>query len=249
MRKFFKDIGVIIVGVSLFTVFIYVFVSGVNMGGAGSYGENRFYDNIDGASRVVIKNLNNGTSASAQLNIFNDVEDAISIGIASSNLNISAIGAGNGAILVEAEKDFIFGNTYEENFIWKTNPDDDGDFTKMTEVMRLNRSGLTIDGSIDVDSLMVKGTDATISSGEITYETSYMTILGEGGISDELDTINGGEENTVLNIIPQSSASDIKLKDSTGNLNLGADCNLKAIGHKAELIKNSSGWDLIVCLN
>lgn len=112
---------------------------------------------------------------------------------------------------------------------------------------------IVVVGNLDVSGVMTGtlslGCDkVNISGGNITYSAFYMSVLGEGGIADNLVNINGGSEGDVINIFPTDSGSDITLVDGTGNLNLGANCVLKSIGTKAELRKNNGGWNLIICL-
>lgn len=110
-------------------------------------------------------------------------------------------------------------------------------------------------GNLDVLGIMtgtlsLGSTNVNVSSGNITYSTFYMGVLGEGGVNDDIDNIIGGSEGDVVNVYPLDSGSDVKLKHGTGNLNLnGADCNLKSLGDKAELRKCNGDWRLITCIN
>lgn len=134
----------------------------------------------------------------------------------------------------------------------------DGDFYTYGD-MEVNNSyvnnDMVVGGDFEVSGIMT-GTlslgcsHVNITGGNITYDTFYMSVLGEGGANDDLVYINGGNEGDVINIILTDSASDITLIHGTGNLDLnGANCALKALGTKAELRKVDSTWKIIVCLN
>lgn len=211
-------------------------------------------------TRFLTLNENSGNNATAAVTVHNDVGTQplgyrASFGIASSTWNqAGGFGPNSASLAMLSPAPLVFTHVYDDDWIWTGNPTDDGTLANTVETMRLNAYGdLTITGDLDVDgvmagSLSLASSEATIASGVITYATFYMAILGEGSANDEIDTINGGTDGTVLNIFPGAD-EDIKLKDGTGNLNLGADCNLKTLGHKAELRKMGTDWDLIVCIN
>jgi ABC-type molybdate transport system substrate-binding protein len=105
-------------------------------------------------------------------------------------------------------------------------------------------------GTVDVSNVKISVVNDTIETGEIDYLSFYMSVLGEGGSNDYLNTINGGEEGDVINIFPTDSNSNVTLTEN-GNIDLGdlPNCNLNAKGDKAELYKKDSIWELIACLN
>lgn len=58
--------------------------------------------------------------------------------------------------------------------------------------------------------------NATISDGAITVTGSFCRLFGEGGLSDTLDTINGGEDGQHLVLF--SSGDAITVSHGTGNI-------------------------------
>lgn len=124
-------------------------------------------------------------------------------------------------------------NYCNQNFYNKTSNINTNGYNITTN--NINATTATFD-SIKTKYISMEYTSTNISHGNITYTAIYMGVLGEGGIADNLDNINGGTEGDIINILPTSGASDITLKHGTGNLNLnGVDCTLKALGTKAEL--------------
>ena len=105
-------------------------------------------------------------------------------------------------------------------------------------------------GTFDISEASISVTSATISSGSVSYLSFYMSILGEGGSNDNLDTISGGEVGDVINIFPSNTNSNITLTEN-GNIELGdlSNCALKSKGTLATLYKVDSTWELIACLN
>jgi hypothetical protein len=61
-------------------------------------------------------------------------------------------------------------------------------------------------------------TELTIASGVVTVTQSVHTIDGEGDLSDDLVTINGGLQGDILLIYPASASRDITIVNGTGNI-------------------------------
>ena len=66
----------------------------------------------------------------------------------------------------------------------------------------------------------VSGTSSqlTISNGAVTRDKMNHSIKGEGGVSDDLDTINGGVNGALLLIYPEIAAQKITIKHGAGNI-------------------------------
>lgn len=90
-------------------------------------------------------------------------------------------------------------------------------------------------------------TTATIASGAITATSSYMIIDTEAAAaSDDLDTINGGEDGARLILMSSNSARDVVVKNNTGNIRCGSDFTLNSTSDTIELIfRSGSGWKKI----
>lgn len=84
---------------------------------------------------------------------------------------------------------------------------------------------------------------ATISGGVFTATGSWMNVATEGAASsDEVDTINGGEDGDVLFLKASNAGDTVILKDGTGNLRLAADFSLTHTDDTFALIKQSNIW-------
>jgi len=105
----------------------------------------------------------------------------------------------------------------------------------------INNVGSLNTGDGSIDKLNHPATTVTISSGEITYESTYMIVGGEGGTSDTLNTINGASEGSIL--IIRSDVSTLTVAHSAGNIYLesDADATLSANEH-IELISDGFSW-------
>lgn len=84
--------------------------------------------------------------------------------------------------------------------------------------------------------------DLTISSGAVTITSSLHQLIGEGGVADDLDTINGGIEGDELIIRAKDSAVTITAKDGTGNLALTSDFAMDHNQDVLELIFDGTNW-------
>jgi hypothetical protein len=128
-------------------------VRAVQMAGPGMSGGEMMVDDIAGASRIVVKNMNDSEMASAQMNMVNDEGKKLSIGIGSSNLSVAGTeGANSGALLLESDANLAFAMLYRNAFIWKINTLDNGVLSNLVEIMRLNSWGLNVDGNLQADN-------------------------------------------------------------------------------------------------
>ena len=88
-------------------------------------------------------------------------------------------------------------------------------------------------------------TVTTISSDAITATSSRIALLGEGNVTDDLDTINGGNTGDYLLLSNYSSgpAYNITIKHGTGNLRLagGLDVVLDNANDMLLLVKRDTG--------
>ena len=85
--------------------------------------------------------------------------------------------------------------------------------------------------------------EVTIASGAITVTSSVHAVDTESdAASDDLDTINGGSNGSILTLRSVTGAREVTLKDSTGNLKLAGDFTLTSANDSITLIKYSSNW-------
>jgi hypothetical protein len=81
-------------------------------------------------------------------------------------------------------------------------------------------------GRIQANRLSAPQTTATIASGAITYAGSFMIVDTQGAAaSDDLDTINGGNNGEEITIMSTASARDIVLRHGVGNIFLNGGVN------------------------
>jgi len=88
----------------------------------------------------------------------------------------------------------------------------------------------------------------TIAAGVVTANRSYHKIAVQSGVTDDLDTINGGSEGDILVLQADDGAKDIVVKHATGNIRINGsvDFTLTALADKITLIKTSVGnWNEI----
>ena len=100
-------------------------------------------------------------------------------------------------------------------------------------------------GSLTVTDFLKtpESAELTIASGVVTATASFHSVDTEADAStDDLDTINGGSEGAVLYIIPASSARNVVLKDSTGNLKMAGDFSLTSIRDTITFIYQNGAW-------
>jgi cytoskeletal protein CcmA (bactofilin family) len=81
----------------------------------------------------------------------------------------------------------------------------------------------------------------TVSAGTITVTRSMVTLAGEGGLADDLVSINGGVVGQVLLLM---ATNVITLKHGTGNIytNSGDDFVLSDATKLVALVHNGTGW-------
>ena len=77
---------------------------------------------------------------------------------------------------------------------------------------------------------------ATIASGAITATKSYISLVGQGGTTDDLDTINGGVDGAQIILTNSQSAYTITVRDNVGNIQLVSDASLTNAADKLVLI-------------
>ena len=98
----------------------------------------------------------------------------------------------------------------------------------------------------ELNKLIYKNpTQLTISGGIVTVtQTRHKIYTESGDATDDLDTINGGEEGQILIINASSSIRDVVVKHQTGNISLfdGADITLTTNKKMLFLIYNDSYW-------
>jgi hypothetical protein len=88
----------------------------------------------------------------------------------------------------------------------------------------------------------------TIASGAVTATQNFHTIDTESSTTtDDLDTINGGNDGAILYLSAASGARTVVLKDLTGNIDGPGDITLDNAGDMAHLIFNSasSTWRVV----
>lgn len=87
-------------------------------------------------------------------------------------------------------------------------------------------------------------TGLTIASGAVTVTRGYHTLAGEGGVADDLATINGGVDGMRLVLRAVDAAVTITVKDGTGNIQCAGDFALDNAQDTIELIYDAalSAW-------
>jgi len=100
--------------------------------------------------------------------------------------------------------------------------------------------GITVSGGV---TSLGSFTNLDISSGAITITSSTHKVDTEGGAAtDDLDTINGGTDGSILVIQSNNNDRDVSAKDGTGNLQLAGNYELNHSSRKLTLIKSGSVW-------
>lgn len=90
-------------------------------------------------------------------------------------------------------------------------------------------------------SLTVAAGVITVPSADI--EPNFLVSTEGGAATDDLDTINGGEEGQIISFTGATSGSDVIFKNGTGNLELINDFRLNTAGvSKITLQKAGSKW-------
>lgn len=117
-------------------------------------------------------------------------------------------------------------------------------------VMRSNYDTITLVRSnnvwLEVGRSLISDTveNYTIATGVVTIDHSVERIFltGEGGVADDLDTINGGYNGQVIICSALSSFVDITAKDGTGNLALAGDFVMDHAQDTITLVYWQSVW-------
>jgi hypothetical protein len=98
--------------------------------------------------------------------------------------------------------------------------------TESLAVTMDNGIGNLVVGTVNAKRLVMADAGAlTCATDAVTVTGSYHTIIGEGGLADDLVTINGGVDGAELAIQADSDSVTITVK-STGNIVLGTDVAL-----------------------
>ena len=88
-----------------------------------------------------------------------------------------------------------------------------------------------------------EATELTIDGGEILRTKTNHSVDTEGdAATDNLDTINGGNEGDIIILRAANSARTVILKNGTGNLDLGGDIYLTDINQHVALLHNGTNW-------
>lgn len=86
----------------------------------------------------------------------------------------------------------------------------------------------------------------TIASGIITVANSKLPMVyilsTEGGVADDLDTINGGIDGQICVFKSAAASQDVTYKDGTGNLKLAGDLVITRPDDTITLVKQGSSW-------
>ena len=101
-------------------------------------------------------------------------------------------------------------------------------------------NGITLSGGITTLGSM---SELTIASGGITVTSSVHTVDTESdAASDNLNTVNGGTDGSILILKSVTGTRDVTLKDSSDNLRLAGDFALSSANDSITLIKSGSNW-------
>jgi len=194
-------------------------------------------EDTDGTARNYIRNVNAGNDAAASISLFNDngvatiplmdsFDDELSfnritLAICSSNFNTAGgLGPDAGLLLQASPAVMGFINLYDESFIWKNNPSDDGLLANTVEQMRLTEDGDLIvfgDGTIvGVGRFQGFGThiqNITSDDTAILTDHTFICDATSGDVTVTLMTAASAFDST--NSIGQEFC--LKKKDSTAN--------------------------------
>jgi len=87
------------------------------------------------------------------------------------------------------------------------------------------------------------GPNLTIAGGVITVTHSFHRVDTEGAAAaDDLDTIYGGVNGSLLILGQVAAAQDVTLTNNTDNLRLAGDFTLDTISSKIMLVKSGANW-------
>lgn len=86
----------------------------------------------------------------------------------------------------------------------------------------------------------------TIATGAITVTGSFHELDTEASAAtDDLDTINGGNDGDILILQTTNQGRDVTVKNGTGNILCGSDRVLDRKADKITLIKSNGNWEMI----
>ncbi len=101
-------------------------------------------------------------------------------------------------------------------------------------------NGITLSGGI---TTLGGFTELTIASGAITVTSSVHRVDTESNAgTDDLDTINGGNNGSILILSCADNGRDVVFKDGTGNLKLNGDFTATNKADTITLIHYGSEW-------
>tara|TARA_R110002012_G_scaffold305971_1_gene510367 strand:+ start:520 stop:1878 length:1359 start_codon:yes stop_codon:yes gene_type:complete len=101
-------------------------------------------------------------------------------------------------------------------------------------------NGITVSGGI---TTLGGFSELTIDSDEITVTSSVHTVDTQSNLgSDDLVTINGGSDGSILILSTAHSNRDVTLIDDTGNLRIAGDCTLSYANDSIMLVKFGTKW-------
>lgn len=69
-----------------------------------------------------------------------------------------------------------------------------------------------------------------------------VTVDTESGATDDLDTINGGEDGDIIIVSTAVSTRDVTVKNGTGNLKTNGDCVLGTVNDRIVLMYDGANW-------
>ena len=113
----------------------------------------------------------------------------------------------------------------------------DGDGT--SSPLKITTAKLVIDGKL----VLGDASELTISSGAITVTGCFHSVDTESDAgTDDLATINGGEEGQILVLTANNAARSVVVKDGTGNIKSAGDFTLDNSEDTIALIYTGSAW-------
>jgi hypothetical protein len=146
---------------------------------------------------------------SAKININNTGASTLSIN-GLSNVNIKKYNVSG--VKIDLEANDLIADDYA-NLVY------DGTDFILQNPKSIYFNNINIKDIILNNTLNIQPNAATISGGAITYTGAYMVIDTEGGAAtDDLETINGGNDGNILIIRTTNNARDITVKHGTGNI-------------------------------
>ena len=117
----------------------------------------------------------------------------------------------------------------------------DGSYEGSLDVER----NVVVGGNVTVGGrLVLTPANETISSGAITVTGSFVTVNPESGVVDDLDTINGGADLSVLFLRPSGSAT-ITLKHGSGNIVCPGGSDLVLQYKRVIMVYDTSLWHVL----